>query len=64
MYHLGQQNVDLHIHSPIRLYGSVLSWLSTEATLPIIFESKNDAVVGDWRQLPIEELHNFYSSPN
>jgi hypothetical protein len=29
-----------------------------------IFGPKRDEVTGDWRKLPNEELHNFYSSPN
>jgi hypothetical protein len=28
-------NVDLYIHSPIRLHGVVLNYLSTEANLPL-----------------------------
>jgi hypothetical protein len=29
-----------------------------------IFGPKMDDVVGDWRRLNNEELHNFYASPN
>jgi hypothetical protein len=29
-----------------------------------IFEPKRDEVMGDWRKLHNEELHNLYSSPN
>jgi hypothetical protein len=29
-----------------------------------IFGSKRDELTGNWRQLHVEELHNFYSSPN
>jgi hypothetical protein len=29
-----------------------------------IYEPKRDAVMGDWRKLHNEELHNLYSSPN
>jgi hypothetical protein len=29
-----------------------------------IFGSKSDKIVGGWRKLHSEELHNFYSSPN
>jgi hypothetical protein len=29
-----------------------------------IFGSKRDELTGNWRQLHIEGLHNFYSSPN
>jgi hypothetical protein len=29
-----------------------------------IFVPKRDEVVGDWRKLHNEELHNLYSSPN
>jgi hypothetical protein len=29
-----------------------------------IFGAKMDEVTGGWRKLHIEELHNFYSSPN
>jgi hypothetical protein len=29
-----------------------------------IFGPKRDAVMGDWRKLHNEELHNLYSSPN
>jgi hypothetical protein len=30
----------------------------------IIFRPKRDEVVGDWRRLHNEELHNLYNSPN
>jgi hypothetical protein len=29
-----------------------------------IFGPKGDEVMGDWRELHNEELHNLYSSPN
>ncbi|PNF27037.1 hypothetical protein B7P43_G10400 [Cryptotermes secundus] len=29
-----------------------------------IFEPKRDEVMGDWRKLHNEELHNLYSSPD
>jgi hypothetical protein len=29
-----------------------------------IFGTKRDEVMGDWRKLHTEELHNLYSSPN
>jgi hypothetical protein len=29
-----------------------------------IFSPKRDEVMGDWRKLHNEELHNLYSSPN
>jgi hypothetical protein len=29
-----------------------------------IYAPKRDKVMGDWRKLHNEELHNFYSSPN
>jgi hypothetical protein len=29
-----------------------------------IFEAKKYEIMGDWRMLHTEELHNFYSSPN
>jgi hypothetical protein len=29
-----------------------------------IFGLRRDEVTGGWRKLHIEELHNFYSSPN
>jgi hypothetical protein len=29
-----------------------------------IFGPRRDEVMGDWRKLHNEELHNFYSSPN
>jgi hypothetical protein len=29
-----------------------------------IFGPKRHEVIGDWRKLHNEELHNFYSSPN
>jgi hypothetical protein len=29
-----------------------------------IFEPKRDEVMGDWRKLHNEELHNLYSSPS
>jgi hypothetical protein len=29
-----------------------------------IFGPKRDEVIGDWRKLHIEELHNLYCSPN
>jgi hypothetical protein len=32
-YYRGQENVDLHIHSSIRLHDVVLNWLSTETIL-------------------------------
>jgi hypothetical protein len=32
--------VDLHIHSPIRLHGAVLNYLSTGTTLPLSFNFK------------------------
>jgi hypothetical protein len=28
------------------------------------FGPKRDEVIGSWRKVPSEELHNFYSSPN
>jgi hypothetical protein len=33
-------------------------------TLRRIFGPKTDAVMGDWRKLHEEELHNLHSSPN
>jgi hypothetical protein len=32
--------------------------------MKIIFESKREEVVGGWRILHNEELHNSYTSPN
>jgi hypothetical protein len=32
--------------------------------LRMIFGSRTDEVVGDWRKLHNEELHNLYSSPS
>jgi hypothetical protein len=32
--------------------------------LRTIFEPKGDKVIGGWRQLHIEELHNLYSPPS
>jgi hypothetical protein len=29
-----------------------------------MFETKRDEVIGGWRKLHNEELHNLYSSPN
>jgi hypothetical protein len=29
-----------------------------------IFGAKREEVVGGWRRLPNQELHNFYASPN
>jgi hypothetical protein len=36
--HGGQENMDLHIHSPIRFHGVVLNWLSTGTTLPLCYD--------------------------
>jgi hypothetical protein len=37
----------------------------TEKRVPRrIFGSKRDEVIGDWRKLHDEELHNVYTSPN
>jgi hypothetical protein len=36
-WYRGQENVDLYIHSPIRLHGVVLNYLSTGATLPFTY---------------------------
>jgi hypothetical protein len=30
----------------------------------LIFGRKRDEIVGGWRKMHNEELHNFYSSPN
>jgi hypothetical protein len=35
----GKENVDIYIHSPIRLHGVVLSYLSTETTFYFYLES-------------------------
>jgi hypothetical protein len=32
--------------------------------LRIIFGPKRDEIIGDWRKLHSEELHNLYSSPS
>jgi hypothetical protein len=37
LLHRGQENMDLRIHSSIRLHGVVLSWLSTGTALPYFF---------------------------
>jgi hypothetical protein len=29
-----------------------------------MFDSRTDKVIGGWRKLPNEELHNMYSSPS
>jgi hypothetical protein len=29
-----------------------------------MFGLKRDEIIGDWRKLHYEDLHNFYSSPN
>jgi hypothetical protein len=34
-YCRGQENLDIYIHSPIRLHGLMLSWLSTGTNLPL-----------------------------
>jgi hypothetical protein len=33
-------------------------------TLRRIFRPNGDEVIGDWRKLQNDELHNMYSSPN
>jgi hypothetical protein len=38
--------------------------VSENRVLRRIFRSKKDEVTGEWRKLHIEELHNWYSSPN
>jgi hypothetical protein len=37
---------------------------SSNRVLRRIFRPKRDEVMGDWRKLHNEELHNLYSSPN
>jgi hypothetical protein len=32
--------------------------------LRIIYGPKTDEIIGSWRKLHDEELHNFHSSPN
>jgi hypothetical protein len=70
----------LYIHSPLRLHGIALNYLSTGTTLTFlplhrlrvfknrvlrrIFGPKRDEVRGGWRKLHTEELHNLYSSPS
>jgi hypothetical protein len=39
----GQENVDLYIHSPIRLHGVVLNLLSTGTTLPLTYFPRSAA---------------------
>jgi hypothetical protein len=39
-------------------------WYQTSRVLRRIFGRKGDEVIGCWRKLHNEELHNFYSSPN
>jgi hypothetical protein len=38
--------------------------VSQNSVLRRIFGPKGEEVVGDWRRLHIEELHNLYASPN
>jgi hypothetical protein len=72
------KNIEIRIHKiiilPAVLYGCE-TWSLTlieEHTLKVfenralrkIFGPKRDEVVGGWRKLHNEELHNLYSSPN
>jgi hypothetical protein len=41
----GQENVDLCIHSPIRLHGIVLNWLSRGTTLPLPYISATTTAI-------------------
>jgi hypothetical protein len=38
--------------------------VSENRVLRRIFEPKGNEVIGGWRKLHTEELHNLYSSPN
>jgi hypothetical protein len=59
---------------PVVLYGCETSSLALREehglrvfenrVLRRIFDPKRDDVIGDWRKLHNEELHNLYSSPN
>jgi hypothetical protein len=44
----GQGNVDLYIHSPIRLHGVVLNLLSTETTLPFLPFIRSSTINTAW----------------
>jgi hypothetical protein len=39
-------------------------WVFENRVLGRVFGPKRDEVVGDWRKLHNEELHNLYCSPN
>jgi hypothetical protein len=76
--HLLSTNIKIRIHKtvifPVVLYGCE-TWsltLREEHRLKVfktrvrwrIFGLKRDEVMGDWRKLHNEELHNMYSSPS
>jgi hypothetical protein len=44
--------------------GQILRVLFEKRVLRRIFGPKRDEMVGGWRKLHNEELHNLYSSPN
>jgi hypothetical protein len=39
-------------------------WVFENGVLRVIFGSKRNEVIGEWRKLRSEELHNLYLSPN
>jgi hypothetical protein len=45
LFHLVPRSrvVELHLHSPLRLHGKVLNWLSTRITLPLTRESRRES---------------------
>jgi hypothetical protein len=50
--------------SPLK-YATFFSWPKVEYFLDrVVFGPKRDEMMGDWRKLHNEELHNLYSSPN
>jgi hypothetical protein len=76
--HQLSKNVKIKIYqtiiSPVVLYGCE-TWslmlgeehglrVSENRMLRRIFGPKRDEVMGEWRKLHNEELHNLYSSPN
>jgi hypothetical protein len=68
------KNVKIETYIPVVLYGCEpwFSILKEEYGLPVfenrvlrrIFGPKRDEMVGGWRKLHNEKLHNLYSSPN
>jgi hypothetical protein len=67
--HLLTKNFKISIYKTINfpaiLYGCE-TWSLTlrEEHRPRVFGPKRDGIMGEWRKLPIEELHDLYSSPS